>query len=82
MKNIIIGLLCGIIGVVIVRYVVLNPFEIMGWNMFWSNLLEHPARITEFDWNVILKATSFWKSIGGFFGLGAGGYIGSKFIPF
>lgn len=81
MKNMIIGILCGVIGVILIRYVILNPMEIMGWNMFWSSLLEHPDRITKMDWAIILKATSFWKSVGGFAVFGIGGYIGSKFIP-
>ena len=57
----------GIIGVVLVRYLLLDEVQVMGWKMFWEGLAEGNLM----DPGVIFESTTFWLCVGGFV-LGAG----------
>lgn len=65
----------GVIGVLIVRSFFLEPFQEMGWHMFWNGLTNGEPM----DIGMVFKSTTFAKCLGGFIigGLAAG-YIGIK----
>ncbi len=62
-------LLGGIVGVAIVRYLILDPLEIIGWTIFWNALSE--GRIMNLD--SVFGSATFLKCAGGFI---VGGFLG------
>ena len=56
-------------GVVIVRAQFLDPFQVMGWDMFWNGLSEGEL----FDIELVLESKTFLKCA---VGAGVGGLLG------
>lgn len=65
----------GILGVLIVRYLVLDELEVIGWGMFWSGLGDGDMM----DTDTLFNSSTFWKCVAGFvIGGGAGWFAGSR----
>ena len=64
------ALIGGILGVLVVRYFILEPIEVMGWNMFWSGISEGAQP----NFKQVLKSDTFIKCAIGF---AVGGFLGS-----
>jgi hypothetical protein len=65
----------GVLGLLIVRGFFLDPFQEMGWSMFWHGLTNGEPM----DISTVLQSTTLYKCLGGFIlgGL-AGGFVGIK----
>lgn len=73
---VILALAGGVVGVLIVRYYFLNPIQIIGWNLFWSNLSHFNFDLFKF----IFKSATFGKCLVGFLvGGGIGALVGFMF---
>jgi len=60
-----------VIGIVVVRYFLLDTFEVMGWKSFWKALLNGHIKFSYLD--DVLSSSTFAKSaIGGVVGALAG----------
>jgi hypothetical protein len=62
----------GLLGVLLVRALFLDPFEQMGWTMFWEGL----GRGEGMNWGVVLQSATFLKCLMGFVLVGAAAGVG------
>lgn len=63
-KNILLGLVAGIVGLTIVKAFFLDPAEEYGWRLYW-NAFFNGKGLDQSDWGVVIKSTTFIKCIGG-----------------
>lgn len=75
----ILAILVGAIaGLLIVRYFMLDPFEEIGWEIFWHEIFNGKGDVSGEGLEVVLKSNTFMKcSIGTIIGAIAGGVIHS-----
>jgi len=72
---VIVGLLIGgFLGVVIVRTFLLDPFEQVGWTLFWRALAQGQIM----DWGIVLQSSTFLKCLLGFVFGGAIGAVAAR----
>ena len=72
----IIVLLSGCVGVLLVRYFMLEPLELLGWKMFWGAIGQ--GNVMNLD--MVFNSSTFWKCVAGFVILGvAGFFVGGRF---
>ena len=73
----ILAILVGAIaGLLIVRYFMLDPFEEIGWEIFWHEIFNGKGGVSGEGLEVVLKSNTFMKcSIGTIIGAIAGGVI-------
>jgi hypothetical protein len=57
----------GIVGVFLIRVLFLDPFEQMGWTMFWQGF----GRGDDMNWGMVLQSATFLKCLTGFTFVGA-----------
>jgi hypothetical protein len=62
-----------IVGVLVVKSFWLDPIELMGWEFFWEAVFK--GNLSGGDMEMILKSTTLYKSLLGFF---LGAYIGER----
>ena len=65
----------GVVGVLVVRYLLLDQVEVLGWRIFWSQLGE--GNLMNVD--TVFNSGTFWKCVAGYLvGGGAGWIFGSR----
>ena len=66
----------AIIGLLIVRYFMLDPIEEAGWELFWHEAFNSRHGLSGEDLDIALKSDTFMKcSLGTIIGAIAGGVI-------
>jgi len=62
----------GIVGACLIRALFLDPFEQMGWTMFWEGLGHGEGT----NWGMVLQSATFLKCLTGFVLVGAAAGVG------
>jgi hypothetical protein len=57
----------GLVGVFLIRALFLDPFEEIGWRIFWQGL----GRGADMNWGMVLQSATFLKCLTGFALVGA-----------
>lgn len=70
------ALVSGVIGVLVVRAIFLDPVEELGWHFFWEGLSKGETMRT----SALLESTTLWKCVSGFVVAAVAGGVGSWLV--